>query len=98
MLCSIVRIHITCFCGLCAEHHLLVGYTVIAFNQVVQKKIDPKTHINALDPLLARLRKRQEIAYVKRLTIVLDEDSEKGFGLVRLACHRNLNHSNFSAA
>lgn len=66
------------------EHKLLVGYTIIAFNQVVQKKIDPKKHTNAIDPLLAHLRKRTGIAYLKRLTIVLDEDSEKGFGLVRV--------------
>ncbi|THH32209.1 hypothetical protein EUX98_g1992 [Antrodiella citrinella] len=58
-----------------------LGYTVIAFNQTVQRKVEPKTHVNVLDPLLAQLRKRTSIAYVKRLTIVLDEESEKGFGL-----------------
>ncbi|KAH8078742.1 PHP domain-like protein [Cristinia sonorae] len=58
-----------------------LGYTVIAFNQTVQKKVDPKTHANVLASLLLHLRKRESIAYVKRLTIVLDEDSEKGFGL-----------------
>jgi hypothetical protein len=61
-----------------------VGYTVIAFNQIEQKRLDPKTHINVLlDPLLDGLRKRPSILFLKRLTIVLDEDSEKGFGLVR---------------
>ncbi|CAL1710538.1 unnamed protein product [Somion occarium] len=60
---------------------LHLGYTVIAFNQTVQKKIDPKMHVNVLDPLLSQLRKRSGIAYLKRLTIVLDEESEKGFGL-----------------
>ncbi|PSR73523.1 hypothetical protein PHLCEN_2v10635 [Hermanssonia centrifuga] len=60
---------------------MLVGYTVLALNQTVQKKIDPKAHVNILDPLLQQLRKRVGIAFVKRLTIVLDEESEKGFGL-----------------
>ncbi|PCH37146.1 PHP domain-like protein [Wolfiporia cocos MD-104 SS10] len=58
-----------------------LGYTVIAFNHVVQRKIDPKTHVNVLVPLLAQLRKRTGILMLKRLTIVLDEESEKGFGL-----------------
>ena len=61
----------------------VVGYNAIAFNQVVHKKIDPKTFVNGIDLLLERLRKRSGIIYLKRLTIVLDEDSEKGFGLVR---------------
>jgi ribonuclease P/MRP protein subunit RPP1 len=60
-----------------------VGYTVIAFNQVIHRKIDPKTHVNELDSLLGLLRKRAGVIVLKRLTIVLDEDSEKGFGLVR---------------
>ncbi|EIW62064.1 PHP domain-like protein [Trametes versicolor FP-101664 SS1] len=58
-----------------------LGYTIVAFNQTVERKVDPKTHVNTLDPLLAQLRKRQGVVYLKRLTIVLDEDSEKGFGL-----------------
>ncbi|TDL20584.1 PHP domain-like protein, partial [Rickenella mellea] len=58
-----------------------LNYTVIAFNQIVHSKIDPKTHANTLDPLLAQLRKRERVLFLKRLTIVLDEDSEKGFGL-----------------
>ncbi|TCD63235.1 hypothetical protein EIP91_005820 [Steccherinum ochraceum] len=58
-----------------------LGYSVLGFNQTVQRKVDPKTHVNILDPLLSQLRKRDGIVYVKRLTIVLDEDSEKGFGL-----------------
>ena len=56
---------------------------MLAFNQTVQKRVDPKTHVNTLDPLLSQLRKRTGVAFLKRLTIVLDEDSEKGFGLVR---------------
>jgi ribonuclease P/MRP protein subunit RPP1 len=63
---------------------MVVGYNVIAFNQIAYKRIDPKTHINELDLLLGLLRKRSGVIYLKRLTIVLDEDSEKGFGLVRL--------------
>lgn len=62
---------------------IAVGYTAIAFNQTVNKKVDPKTHINILDILLKQLKPRNEILYMKRLTIILDEDSEKGFGLVR---------------
>ncbi|CCM05297.1 uncharacterized protein FIBRA_07511 [Fibroporia radiculosa] len=58
-----------------------LGYTVFAFNQSVQRKVDPKNHVNVLDPLLAQLRKREGVALLKRLTIVLDEESEKGFGL-----------------
>jgi ribonuclease P/MRP protein subunit RPP1 len=53
---------------------------------VVYKRVDPKTHVNVLDGLIGQLRKRDGIAYLKRLTIVLDEDSEKGFGLVRDFC------------
>ncbi|KIP02763.1 hypothetical protein PHLGIDRAFT_78642 [Phlebiopsis gigantea 11061_1 CR5-6] len=58
-----------------------LGYTVLAFNQNVQKRVDPKSHVNTLDPLLLQLRKRSGVAYLKRLTIVLNEESEKGFGL-----------------
>ncbi|KAI0375530.1 PHP domain-like protein [Pilatotrama ljubarskyi] len=58
-----------------------LGYTVIAFNQTVERKVDPKTHVNTLDPLLGQLRKRPGVVFLKRLTIVLDEESEKGFGL-----------------
>ena len=61
----------------------LVGYTVLALNQTVYKKLDPKTHVNVLDALLAQLRPRAGLVLLKRLTIVLDEESEKGFGLVR---------------
>ena len=62
---------------------MLVGYTVLGFNQIVETKVDPKTHINILDPLLGQLRKRAGVLYLKRLTVVLDEISEKGNGLVR---------------
>ncbi|KAI9066757.1 PHP domain-like protein, partial [Trametes sanguinea] len=58
-----------------------LGYTVLAFNQTVERKVDPKTFVNTLDPLLGQLRKRPGVVYLKRLTIVLDEESEKGFGL-----------------
>ncbi|KZP26772.1 PHP domain-like protein [Athelia psychrophila] len=58
-----------------------LGYTVVALNQTIHKKIDPKAHVDTLGPLLEKLRKRQGILFLKRLTIVLDEDSEKGFGL-----------------
>ena len=60
-----------------------VGYTVIALNQTVEKKIDPKTHVNTLNKLLPQLKNRTGVVFLKRLTIAIDEDSEKGFGLVR---------------
>ena len=60
-----------------------VGYTVIAFTQTVHKKVDSKTHVNVLDAVLGQLKSRPGIVYLKRLNIILDEDSEKGFGLVR---------------
>ncbi|KAH9918052.1 RNase P subunit p30-domain-containing protein [Fomitopsis serialis] len=58
-----------------------LGYTVLALNQTIQTKLDPKSHVNVLDPLLSQLRKRSGLVLLKRLTIVLDEESEKGFGL-----------------
>ena len=57
---------------------------MFAFNQTVERKVDPKTFVNVLDTLLPQLRKRSGVVYLKRLSIVLDEDSEKGFVLVRL--------------
>lgn len=70
-----------------------VGYTVLALTQTVHKKVEQKTFVNALDALLGsvnernkgrgQLKAREGIVFLKRLTIVLDEDSEKGFGLVR---------------
>ncbi|KAF8066543.1 PHP domain-like protein [Lyophyllum atratum] len=69
--------------GMEARVDLLVhlGYTVIAFNQVVHKRVDAKSHVNTADGLVSQLRKRPGIVYLKRLSIILDEDSEKGFGL-----------------
>ncbi|EIN05447.1 PHP domain-like protein [Punctularia strigosozonata HHB-11173 SS5] len=58
-----------------------MGYTVLALTQTLYKKLDQKSHVNILDPLLAQMQKRKGIVFLKRLTIVLDEDSEKGFGL-----------------
>ncbi|EAU86606.2 hypothetical protein CC1G_07802 [Coprinopsis cinerea okayama7 len=59
-----------------------LGYTVIAFSQTVHKKVDSKTHCNPLDGLLSQLKPRPGIVFLKRLNVVLDEDSEKGFGLI----------------
>lgn len=59
-----------------------VGYSVIGFSQTVNKKVDSKIHVNFLDSLLRRLRTRPGILYLKRLNIILDAESEKGFGLV----------------
>ncbi|KAF9556870.1 PHP domain-like protein [Agrocybe pediades] len=67
-----------------------LGYTVIAFTQTVHKKVDPKSHVNYLESLIGRLRTRPGMVYLKRLTIILDADSEKGFGLI------NANASLFS--
>ncbi|KIJ18020.1 hypothetical protein PAXINDRAFT_129239 [Paxillus involutus ATCC 200175] len=58
-----------------------LGYTVIAFNQTIEKKIDPKTHVNILLSLVPQVKKRTGVVFLKRLTINIDEDSEKGFGL-----------------
>ncbi|KAF7302362.1 PHP domain-like protein [Mycena chlorophos] len=59
-----------------------LGYTAIAFNQTVVSSVNAKTHANTLEPLLAKLKPRPGIVYLKRLTIVLDQDSEKGTGLI----------------
>ena len=55
---------------------------MLALTQTARSKVDPRTFINVLDPLLSQLRTRSGILFLKRLTIVLDADSEKGFGLV----------------
>ncbi|KAH9061195.1 RNase P subunit p30-domain-containing protein [Lactarius vividus] len=65
-----------------------LGYSVFAFNQSIKTKFEPKTFVNTLDPLLHLVKKRPGIIYLKRLTIALDEDSEKGFGLTN--AHSNL--------
>ncbi|KAG8680680.1 hypothetical protein FRC11_002137 [Ceratobasidium sp. 423] len=54
-----------------------LGYTIVALNYTVHGKIDPATHIN---PLLV-VPTREDLVILRRLTIVLDESSEKGFGL-----------------
>jgi hypothetical protein len=56
---------------------------VLALTQTIEKKFDAKTHVDAVEGLKSQLREREGIVYLKRLTIILDEDSEKGFGLVR---------------
>jgi ribonuclease P/MRP protein subunit RPP1 len=54
-----------------------LGYTVIAFNYIVQSKFDPQVHrLPTLD-----FRKRRGVVFLTRLTIVLDDASEGGFGL-----------------
>ncbi|KAF9233625.1 RNase P subunit p30-domain-containing protein, partial [Melanogaster broomeanus] len=58
-----------------------LGYTVLAFNHTIEKKIDPKTHVHILDSLIPQLKKRTGVVFLKRLTISIDEDSEKGFAL-----------------
>ncbi|KAG6843825.1 hypothetical protein H0H87_012884 [Tephrocybe sp. NHM501043] len=58
-----------------------LGYTVIAFNQLVHKRVDQKSHVNTAQALVSQLKKRPGIICLRRLSIILDEDSEKGFGL-----------------
>src|SRR5258708_288428 len=70
------------FVDLQGAEPIQVGYTVIGFSQTVKKRVDPKTHVNSLNSLVGRLRVRPGIVYLKRLNIILDQDSEKGFGLV----------------
>ncbi|KAG6853762.1 hypothetical protein C0991_001592 [Blastosporella zonata] len=48
---------------------------------LVHKRVDQKNHVNTVEGLLSQLKKRPGIIYLKRLTIILDDDSEKGFGL-----------------
>lgn len=55
---------------------------MVALTQTIKTKLDPKAHIDTLTPLLGALKKRTGVLLLKRLTIVLDEASEKGFGLV----------------
>ncbi|KAK2459847.1 hypothetical protein APHAL10511_008168 [Amanita phalloides] len=68
-----------------------LGYSVLAFTQTIYKKFDAKTHVNTLDSLIPQLRPRTGILYLKRLNIILDQDSEKGFGLT------NANTTHFSS-
>ncbi|KAJ7633087.1 PHP domain-like protein [Roridomyces roridus] len=58
-----------------------LGYTVVALNQTVQTAVIPKAHVNILENLVQQLKPRPGIVILKRLTIVLDQESEKGFGL-----------------
>lgn len=63
-----------------------MGYSTIALNYVLESKFDPKNHSsNRPDELLKKLKPRDGIIILKRLTIVLDGTSEKGFGLVSLS-------------
>ncbi|KAL4078847.1 RNase P subunit p30-domain-containing protein [Scleroderma yunnanense] len=64
--------------------HCELGYNVLAFNQTISKKIDPKTRVNILDSLLSQLKARAGVVFLKRLTIILNEESEKGFGLTSI--------------
>ncbi|KAG8883362.1 hypothetical protein FRB97_006787 [Tulasnella sp. 331] len=55
-----------------------LGYTVIALNQTVTGVFNPKMHRNTLQGI----RTREGIVILRRLTIILTEESEKGSGLV----------------
>ena len=60
-----------------------VGYTVLAFNQTIESVFTANGHINYLISLVQRLKKREGVIYLKRLTILMDDGSDKGTGLVR---------------
>ena len=57
-----------------------MGYTIIGLNQIIQSKFDPSNHHN----FLVEIEDRKDLLLLRRLTIVLDEASEKGNGLVRV--------------
>jgi len=61
----------------------VVGYTVLAFNQSIESAFTGNGHINYLDSLIQQLKKREGVIYLKRLTILMDDASDKGTGLVR---------------
>ncbi|KAG8833258.1 hypothetical protein FRC17_011033 [Serendipita sp. 399] len=60
-----------------------LGYTVLALNQIIQTCFSPNGHINYLNELVRKLKRRDGIIILKRLTIILDEGSEKGTGLTK---------------
>ena len=60
----------------------IVGYTVFAFNQSIESAFTGHGHINYLDSLVQQLKKREGVVYLKRLTILMDDASDKGTGLV----------------
>ncbi|KZT57077.1 PHP domain-like protein [Calocera cornea HHB12733] len=66
-----------------------LGYTIIAFVQTVQSKLDPATHVNWFDGGEGTIFKdldprfnggKRGVVQLRRLNVVLDEGSEKGFG------------------
>jgi len=69
---------------------------VLAFNQTIEFGFTAHGHINYLDSLVQQLKKREGVIYLKRLTILMDDTSDKGTGLVRLLPKpfHNLPHSN----
>lgn len=54
--------------------------------------MDQKTHVNTAEALVYQLRKRPGLVYLRRLSIILDGDSEKGFGLVRGYSYATYSH------
>ncbi|KAF8503221.1 PHP domain-like protein [Hysterangium stoloniferum] len=58
-----------------------LGYTVLALNQIMETKIDGRTHVDWFPGLIPKLKKRQGVLLLKRLTIILDDDSDKGNGV-----------------
>ena len=57
---------------------ITVGYTVVALNQTIRGQFNAASHQNTL----LGIEPRKDILILRRLTIILDEDCEKGFGLV----------------
>ncbi|EJT97799.1 PHP domain-like protein [Dacryopinax primogenitus] len=71
------------------EMLVYLGYTIIAFTQTLHSKLDPSTHVNWFDggdgTMFRDLDPRfnggkRGVVQLRRLNIVLDETSEKGFG------------------
>jgi ribonuclease P/MRP protein subunit RPP1 len=60
----------------------IVGYTIISLNQIMETRIDGRTHVNWFPGLMPKLKKRQGVVLLKRLTVVLDDESDKGNGIV----------------
>ncbi|GJJ14599.1 hypothetical protein Clacol_008865 [Clathrus columnatus] len=58
-----------------------LGYTVVALSQLCHSKVDGKHHIDYVSGLIPKLKKWHNLRLLKRLTVVLDEASEKGNGL-----------------
>lgn len=55
---------------------------MLAFTQTIESSFSSSGHVNYLEEVVRRLKKREGVIFLKRLTILLDDASEKGTGLV----------------